>query len=68
MVKIHSSLKRKYRIRQGERVRSVEVDGKVMMIPVKNLGEMFGMDRANAKSLLDGIRELNREHRNKARD
>jgi AbrB family looped-hinge helix DNA binding protein len=68
MVTIPSSIRRKYGIKQGDKVQFVEADGAVMMIPVKSLSEMHGMDRIHANALLEGIRELNREHRKEARD
>ncbi|MGP8070590.1 MAG: AbrB/MazE/SpoVT family DNA-binding domain-containing protein [Candidatus Bathyarchaeia archaeon] len=67
MVTIPSSIRRKYGIREGDRVQFVEVDGAIMMIPVKSLSEMQGMDKAHAKALLEGVRELNREHRKEVR-
>lgn len=66
MVTIPSSIRRKYGIREGDRVQFVEVDGAIMMIPTKSLSEMHGMDKAHAKALLQGVRELNREHRKEA--
>lgn len=68
MVTIPSSIRRKYRIRNGDKVQFVEVDGVVMMIPVKSLSEMHGLDKQHAKALIEGIRELNRERRKEARE
>lgn len=68
MITIPSSIRRRYDIKEGDKMQFVEVDGAVMMIPVKSLSEMHGMDRVHAKTLLEGIRELNREHRKEARD
>jgi AbrB family looped-hinge helix DNA binding protein len=67
MVTIPSSIRRKYGIKEGDKVQFVEVDGALMMIPVRSLTEMHGMDRADARVLIEGIRELNREHRKEAR-
>lgn len=67
MVTIPSSIRRKYGIREGDRVHFVEVDGAIMMIPAKSLSEMQGMDKAHSKALFQGVRELNREHRKEAR-
>jgi len=39
-----------------------------MMIPVKSLSEMYGLDKRHAKALIEGIRELNRERRKEARE
>jgi len=67
MITIPSSLRRKYGIKDGDKVQFVEVDGAIMMIPVKSLAEMHGMFREHAKALLEGVRELDREHRKEAR-
>jgi AbrB family looped-hinge helix DNA binding protein len=67
MVTIPSSLRRKYGIEEGDKVQFVEVDGAIMMIPVKSLTEMHGMFRERAKDLIEGVRELDREHRKEAR-
>lgn len=68
MVTIPSSIRRKHGIKEGDKVQFVEVDGAIMMIPVKSLSEMYGMDRVHAKTLIESIRELNHEHRKEARD
>ena len=68
MVTIPSSIRRRYGIKDGDKVQFVEVDGAVMMIPVKSLTEMRGLDKEHAKALREGIRELNREHRKEARE
>ena len=68
MVTIPSSIRRKYGIKEGDKVQFVEIDGAVMMIPVRSLTEMHGMFKEQAKALKEGIRELNREHRREARE
>ena len=68
MVTIPSSIRRKFGIKEGDKVQFVEVDGAVMMIPVKSLAEMHGMFRDHAKTLIEGVRELDREHRKEARE
>ena len=67
MVTIPSSIRRKYGIKNGDKIQFVEVDDVVMILPVRTLSEMHGLDRKNAKVLIEGIRELNREHRKEAR-
>jgi AbrB family looped-hinge helix DNA binding protein len=66
MVTIPSSIRRKYGIKNGDKVQFVEVDGAVMMLPMRTLSEMHGLDRQHAKALIEGVRELNREHRKEA--
>jgi len=68
MVTIPSSLRRKYGIEEGDKVQFVEADGAIMMIPVKSLADMHGMFRERAKDLIEGVRELDREHRKEARE
>lgn len=68
MVTIPSSLRRKYGIEEGDKVQFVEVDGAIMMIPVKSLADMHGMFRERARDLIEGVRELNRDHRKEARE
>lgn len=68
MVTIPSSIRRKYGIKEGDKVQFVEIDGAVMMIPLKNLAEMHGMFKDHAKKLIEGVRELNREHRRETHD
>lgn len=68
MVTIPSAIRRKYGIKEGDKVQFVEVDGAVMMVPVKSLSEMHGMLKEHSKVLKESIRELNREHRREARE
>jgi AbrB family looped-hinge helix DNA binding protein len=68
MITIPSSIRRRHKIREGDKVQFVEVDGTIMMIPVKSLAEMHGMFRDSAKPLVEGVRELNREHRKEAHE
>jgi len=67
MVTIPSSIRRKYGISEGNKVQFVEVDGAIMMIPLKSLSEMHGIFKDHAKEILQGIHELEREHRKEAR-
>jgi len=67
MVTIPSSIRRKYGFVEGSKVQFVELDGAVIIIPVKTLREMHGMDKNHASLLIEGIRELNHEHRKEAR-
>lgn len=67
MVTIPSSIRRKYGIEEGSKVQFVEVDGAIVLVPVKTLTEMGGLDKRRGKVLMEGVRELNREHRKEAR-
>ena len=67
MVTIPASIRRKYGIRNGDKVQFVEIEGAVMMLPVRTLSEMHGLDKHHAKAMIEGVRELEREHRREAR-
>ena len=55
-------------MKKGDKVQFVEVDCALMIIPVMSLSEMHGIHKDHAKVLIEGIRELNREHRKEARE
>ena len=66
MVTIPSSIRRRYGIEEGSKVQFVEVDGAIVLVPVKTLTEMGGLDKPRGKVLIESVRELNREHRKEA--
>lgn len=66
MVTIPARIMKKYGLRQGRRVRFVETDGGLLLVPVLSLRELDGIDRAHSKELIAGLRELEREHRAEA--
>jgi AbrB family looped-hinge helix DNA binding protein len=68
MVTIPSEIRRKYAIREGSKVQFVELDGVIMMVPLKSLTEMHGIDKRHSKVLREAVRELDREHRKEARE
>jgi len=44
MVTIPSAIRRKYGIKTGDKVQFVEVHGAAMMIPMRSLSQMHGLD------------------------
>jgi AbrB family looped-hinge helix DNA binding protein len=67
MVTIPSKIRKKYSLRQGSKVEFVEVDGGLLLVPLKTLQELRGAGKNNSSSLISGIRELESEHREEAR-
>jgi AbrB family looped-hinge helix DNA binding protein len=63
MVNIPARLKRKYGIHEGTKVLFVEQDGSLLMVPLKSLREMRGLGRGRFGEIVEGIRELEVEHR-----
>ena len=67
MVTIPSEIRKKYGIKEGMRVRFVELEAGVLLVPVPSLSELFGADKHNAGKLFEAIRELEEERRAEAR-
>ena len=63
MVNIPARIKRKYSIHEGSKVLFIEQDGALLMVPLKSLREMRGLGRDRFGDIVDGIRELEAEHR-----
>jgi len=59
---------RKYRIKEGMRVKFIESETGILMIPIPKLEDLRGMDRQHAALITEGIRELEAEHREEAEE
>jgi len=67
MVTIPAKIRRKYGIKEGMKVEFAELEDAVLMIPLRSLRELKGVDKIHEKVLREAIRELNEEHRVEAR-
>ncbi len=67
MVTIPSRIRRKYGIKDGDKVEFVEQDGSIVLIPLKRLKELRGVDAKHRKLVIQGIKEMERERRREAR-
>lgn len=68
MVTIPAKIMRKYRIKEGMRVKFIESETGILMIPIPKLEDLRGMDRQHAALITEGIRELEAEHREEAEE
>lgn len=66
MVNIPAKIRKKYGIKEGDELAFVETEGGVMLVPLLSMKELFGIDRAHRKDLLEMARELERERRKEA--
>lgn len=66
MINIPASIRKKYGIKEGDKVVFVESDHGLVLIPVPPLREMFGSGRAQRDKLIRAVRELEAEHRREA--
>ncbi len=68
MVTIPAKIMRKYGIKEGMRVKFIEGKTGILMIPIPKLEDLRGIDRQHAAIIINGIRELEAEHREEARE
>jgi AbrB family looped-hinge helix DNA binding protein len=67
MVTIPSRIRKKYSLRQGSKVEFVEIDGGLLLVPLKSLRELRGAGKEKYGALISAVRELEREHREEAK-
>ena len=68
MVTIPADIMRKYGIKEGMRVKFIETEAGILMIPVPKLEDLRGIDRQHASAVIEGVRELEAEHRKEAEE
>jgi AbrB family looped-hinge helix DNA binding protein len=67
MVTIPASIRRRYGIKDGSKIEFVELDGSILLIPLKSLKELCGIDKEHKRLVLRGIKELQSDRRREAR-
>ncbi|MEM2759919.1 MAG: AbrB/MazE/SpoVT family DNA-binding domain-containing protein [Nitrososphaerales archaeon] len=67
MVTIPSRFRRKYGIKDGDKVEFVELDGSILLIPLKSLKELRGVDAKHRRLVIQGIKEMEKERRRETR-
>jgi len=63
MVTIPVKIRQKYGIKEGMKVEFVDLEDAVLIVPLRSLKELKGLDKAHEEVLKEAIRELNEEHR-----
>jgi AbrB family looped-hinge helix DNA binding protein len=66
MVTIPAKIRQKYGIKEGMKVEFVETEDAVLVVPLRSLKELKGLDKVHEKVLIEAIREINEEHRKEA--
>ncbi len=67
MVTIPSKIRKKYGLRQGSKVEFVEVEGGLLLVPLKSLRELRGVAKEKSDLLASAVRELEKEHMEEAK-
>ena len=68
MVTIPAKLMRKYGIKEGMKIKFVETEAGILMIPIPRLEDLWGIDRQHSSIMLEAIKELEAERRKEARE
>ncbi len=68
MVTIPAKLARKYGIKEGMKIKFVETEAGILMIPIPKLEDLWGVDRQHASLIIKAIKELEAERRKEARE
>lgn len=68
MINIPASIRKKYGIKEGDKVAFVETNQGLTLVRVPPLNELFGSGRVHKDRLIRAIRELESEHRREAAD
>jgi AbrB family looped-hinge helix DNA binding protein len=63
MVNIPASIRRKYHIKEGDKVVFLDTEEGIVLLPVPPLSELAGSGHMHREQLLKAIRELELEHR-----
>lgn len=66
MVTIPAKIMRKYGIKEGMKVKFVEGEKGILMVPIPKLEDLRGIDRQHTGVIIKAIRELEAEHRKEA--
>jgi AbrB family looped-hinge helix DNA binding protein len=66
MINIPASIRKKYGIKEGDKVVFLETSQGLMLLRVPPLKELFGSGSAHKDELIQSVRELEAEHRREA--
>jgi AbrB family looped-hinge helix DNA binding protein len=65
-VTIPAEVRKKYGLKKGSRVKFVETDGGILLVPVIPFEELLGADKNVKKTVYQMIKELQEERRREA--
>jgi AbrB family looped-hinge helix DNA binding protein len=65
-VTIPAEIRKKYKLKKGSRVKFVETDEGILLVPIVPLEDLFGVDRNEKETVYQMIRELQEERRREA--
>jgi len=67
LMTIPSEVRRKYGLKDGDKVRIIDQGGILLMIPLTDVKVLHGLGAEHKEKLLEAIRELEEEHDEEAK-
>jgi len=67
LMTIPSEVRRKYGLRDGDKVRIIDQGGLLIIVPLTDVKDIYGLGADHKKKLLMGIKELEEEHDEEAK-
>jgi len=67
LMTIPSEVRRKYGLKDGDKVRIIDQGGLLIIIPLTDIKALYGLGAEHKEKLLMGIRELEEEHDEEAK-
>jgi len=67
LMTIPSEVRRKYGLKDGDKVRVIDQGGLLIIIPLTDIKTLYGLGAEHKEKLLMGIRELEEEHDEEAK-
>jgi AbrB family looped-hinge helix DNA binding protein len=65
-ITIPAEIRKKYKLRKGSRVRFVETEEGILIVPIIPFEELFGIDKDAKEIIFEMIRELQEERKRQA--
>lgn len=66
MVNIPASIRKKYGIKEGDKIAFVETESGLTLVRIPSLKEIYGSGRKHHDVLIRAVKELEEEHRREA--
>lgn len=66
MINIPASIRRKYGIKEGDKVAFMETENGLVLARIPPLKEIYGSGRQHHETLVRAVKELEEEHRSEA--
>jgi len=67
LMTIPSEVRRKYGLKDGDKVRVIDQGGLLIIIPLMDVKDLYGLGAEHKEKLLMGIKELEEEHDEEAK-